>query len=171
MDEKAGISPGAGDVTDVNSKQCFELSVRSSSARRPSEPSGHLCKQPFGEHGCRSFSLLSFTGRRLRAHRAEPSSLPVRVASPLGSLSAVVVFYVCDIRVWTGLDPWKKGRGSLLGRRRGRVLCLHMVTSRAWSQEACQVQVTWESEQGPAHLGSPAGPAPLAASHTPPGSF
>lgn len=25
MDEKAGISPGAGDVTDVNSKQCFEL--------------------------------------------------------------------------------------------------------------------------------------------------
>lgn len=77
MDEKAGISPGAGDVTDVNSKQCFKLSVRLSSARRLSEPSDHLCEQHFGEHGCRSFCLLSFTGQRLRAHRAEPSSLPV----------------------------------------------------------------------------------------------
>lgn len=88
--------------------------------------------------------------------------------------TVIIPFYICDICVWTSLGPWKSGRGSLPGMGRG--MWSPLVSRGFWEPGGVwQIQHTWESEQGRAHLTSPPDPwaalqgGPSNAAHTPPG--
>lgn len=127
-----------------------------------SELRGYLCRRLFGKRVAAPFlGRASQDGGHGQIRWCPPSS-HFRAASATGRLFAVVVvFYVCDLRLWTSLDPWKKGRGALRGRQGGVCsVCTWSppVSSEAWSREAWQTQDTWEWEQGQAHLASPAVP-------------